>query len=651
MKKFARVFNIHIDTHFSEQIVLIRILFIVLIHGLIYVFIQPPWQHYDEPGHFEYAWLIANNTDFPAVNTVDFSIRREIAASMIEHQFFSGTSSPLPNLLDLDQPAWIGIPQVGDVPVYYWIAALPLRLFRSSDVALQLYSVRLISILMLVLTVFAVNGVAREITSRGHALRWALPLSLSLHPGFVELMTAANNDVGAVLFMSLFLWIAVRLLRRGFAWLDVSLLTLFASLALFTKSTVVVIVVIYPLVLLFLLVPRRYNRWLWYAIWLCFMVSPFALLTWSFPRHWYKLTPSNISHSIESSKALLGKNVFQVDAGALLTKTSLTQPILKATFDLFSDREMILGAWVWAELPDGQDKVEMSSPSFGTRLETVAHKVWITETPQFITQIYTIPADLPYLRITLSAPTQKNVRVYYDGVVLTGLDGIDPSMTPVFIDDSGVIGIWGSQPFINLIRNPSAEQRWFTIRPFLNRLVTYYETGNLVLSSLGDMQYSMSYYYNVVKGLGQTFIAQFGWGQIKLYWRPYVLIMLIVLGALPGTGFFLFHRRKHLPYHVVLLLGLALLGVWLPTVFRGLGVLYGETWMPSARYSYPAIIPTMLILVVGWLEWGKWLRSLFARFDSGAKLSNCLAPLGIAAFVGLDILAVYSVLQYWANLQ
>jgi hypothetical protein len=31
------------------------ILLLALIHGLLYVFIVPVWEHYDEPGNFEVA--------------------------------------------------------------------------------------------------------------------------------------------------------------------------------------------------------------------------------------------------------------------------------------------------------------------------------------------------------------------------------------------------------------------------------------------------------------------------------------------------------------------------------------------------------------------------------------------------------------------
>ena len=84
-----------------------------LIHGLLYVFLLPPWQHYDEPGHFEYAWLLANRLGLPSPGKYDQSMRREVAASMVEHAFFKYLDIR-PNLLDQNTPVWIGSSQTND---------------------------------------------------------------------------------------------------------------------------------------------------------------------------------------------------------------------------------------------------------------------------------------------------------------------------------------------------------------------------------------------------------------------------------------------------------------------------------------------------------------------------------------------------------
>ena len=61
---------------------------IACIHGLLYVFIVPAWQHYDEPAHLEYAWLIANKTPRPTEADVDRGMRLMFARSMAGTGFY-----------------------------------------------------------------------------------------------------------------------------------------------------------------------------------------------------------------------------------------------------------------------------------------------------------------------------------------------------------------------------------------------------------------------------------------------------------------------------------------------------------------------------------------------------------------------------------
>jgi hypothetical protein len=70
------------------------VLLIALCQALLYLLLLPPWQHYDEPTHFEYAWLIANRPGLPDVGDFDQRMRRDVAASMLEHQFFWNLPKP-----------------------------------------------------------------------------------------------------------------------------------------------------------------------------------------------------------------------------------------------------------------------------------------------------------------------------------------------------------------------------------------------------------------------------------------------------------------------------------------------------------------------------------------------------------------------------
>ena len=109
----------------SGQVLSIALVF-ALVHGLIYVFIVPPWQHYDEPNHFEYFWFIASRGVLPAPGDYDQDMRRAVAASMIENGFFKDLG-PAPNVNSEAEPIWIGgYSQLTNPPLYYILAALPL---------------------------------------------------------------------------------------------------------------------------------------------------------------------------------------------------------------------------------------------------------------------------------------------------------------------------------------------------------------------------------------------------------------------------------------------------------------------------------------------------------------------------------------------
>src|SRR5688500_2673432 len=86
------------------------VLVFALLNGLAYLFVVPPWQHYDEPTHYEYVRLIVDRNRLPAVGDVDYPLRREIAASMIETGFFNTLSRP--NWLADAGEIWIGVSEL-----------------------------------------------------------------------------------------------------------------------------------------------------------------------------------------------------------------------------------------------------------------------------------------------------------------------------------------------------------------------------------------------------------------------------------------------------------------------------------------------------------------------------------------------------------
>jgi len=108
-----------------------------------------------------------------------------------------------------------------------------------------------------------------------------------------------------------------------------------------------------------------------------------------------------------------------------------------------------------------------------------------------------------------------------------------------------------------------------------------------------------------------------------------------------GAGWAIWRRRHALPWEVLLLLGLALLGIWIPAVIRGIGSLFGWALIPAARYAYPVIIPTVLVLNVGWLEilrlFGQWLR-MAPKVQFAAYL---------LFFAALDALSILTIIRFY----
>src|SRR5438105_7409914 len=139
-------------------------------------------------------------------------MRRNVARSMLEHGFYRG----LRYVPDLQSDSIIDIgfsPLNYHPPLYYVIAGLPLRVFAEADVTAQLYAARLVSLLLFLSTIVAGYGCMRLLTPEGNMLRWLVPATMALLPGYVDIMTSVNNDVGATAAFSLVLWLCLSMMR------------------------------------------------------------------------------------------------------------------------------------------------------------------------------------------------------------------------------------------------------------------------------------------------------------------------------------------------------------------------------------------------------------------------------------------------------
>ena len=588
---------------------LVFALLLGLLNGLIFVFLVPPWQHYDEPNHFAYTWLIDHHPgSLPQPGESDPALGRAVVESMVANGFYNGMLNQ-PDTSSPDKPVQIeGYSQLDEPPFYYLIASLPMRLFNPLDVTTQLYAGRLASLFLYLLTILAAWGTARELTSSGNILRWLLPVTLALLPGFTDTMTALNNDVVAVAVFSWFVWGSIRLLKRGFSWVDFGWVVLSAALCIFTKNTALIAL---PLLFVVMLFTFLRNRWRWVAWALLaggLIAGLFLSISWSDAAFWFRSTSQLEPTRSANPQAVLGSQVIQINAGAEVTPPwlgPLFQPLPPQTGRDLLGKSVTLGVWMWASQP-----TQARTPVLNQAEHAFSQTVMVGTQPAFYAVQAILDRKHSHLWVSLDPldePSDTDVMIYYDGVVLAkGLRPIDQA--PNFSDSGAKQGDWGGRPFVNLLRNSSAQDAAPRIRSWVDdrgaQLLPDQNRPSLILASLLDWQGAGWYYKESVLRLMHTFWGKFGWGHVPLLGHnPYRLPNAFTLIAMAGTIWGLWRRRRKLPWEQVAFLGLVLAGVWIPTLVRGVGYIgFWHVYLPVARYAGPSIIPTALVLCLGWME-------------------------------------------------
>ena len=634
----------------SERARVMLVLMIGLCQGLLFLCLLPPWQHYDEPTHFEYAWLIANHNRLPHPGDEDQALRRDIAASMFAHNFF--WDIPKPVLLTDDRPIEIGITELLHPPAYYALASLPLRLVGHLDVTSQLYVARLVSLLLFLLTLGAAAGLMRELTPAGHMLRWIVPLGMALLPPFADIMTSVNNDVGAVAVFSLFLWGSVRAIRLGLNWRRLIWIFGTAVLAAFTKNTAAMALPLALLVVLIAIWTQRGWRWRWLATSVLGIgaITLVVCFSWGDAAYWYRSSdgaPQASATRVATAAAPVGAYALVIETPSSGENRFLISPLLAENVERLAGHTVTFGAWLWADRPGIVASLGLANKTTDMVWSSLTtHPISATTTPTFVAWTFEVPQQSTLLQLMVAAKDTSasagSPRLFADGAVV--VDGAySPSTPPIFDTPAAQGGLWVGRRFTNLMRNPAGESGWPRLRPWLDQALIKYihRSPSQAIMALLDLQR--------ITGVLVPYMAQpaldglvqsFAWGHVRLE-NPIWLYLarFVELAALCGALKWAFDRRARLPgtlWPALIFLGLVGLLVWGNTIFRPLPML-GEMYVvPATRYTFPAMIVTALGFLGGW--WGLWPE----RYRQ-------LATLGLIA--GVVVLDIVSILTIWSFYQ
>jgi hypothetical protein len=633
-----------------ERQTLVAILVLALIHGLVYVFLVPPWQHYDEPNHFEYVWLVAFRPGLPQPGDFDQSMQREVAQSMLDHGFFNELEYRPDLNPPADKPIWIGqYQQLGQPPLYYLVTSIPVRLLGLDDVTSQLYIARCVSLFFLLITVWISWGLTVEITPSGHPLRILVPLSLAMIPGFVDAMTALNSDAAAITVFSFFLWGCVRLIQRGFSIVDFIWTLIATVLAYLTKNTAYIALILFPVVIILaVLIKTKWRRWVWGVAALLGVLGIIVIFRWGEADLWYRLTNQNLPLRVESQKAPHGDHALciEINPGDSQRFTQTNQLLPVEFVNEIRGESYTLGAWIWASSPT---IIRLPIIRDLNGIQSTSNQIEVGTDPEFYVVRGTIPSNSQRVWVGL-VPLVKDKTsptvICYDSVVLTL--GERPAGFPPEINDlSAKGGQWGTEGFQNLVRNGSFEESGIGIRPWAEELGTKFlpDKGrpSLILYSLMDLSSSEWYYRSTFYRLGRTFWGKFGWGHVPLLGhKPYRILGIFTGIGLVGAVIALWRNRRTFPWDVLILFGIVLFVVWGMTWVRGSLYIFYNPFFPVARYAYPVIIPTMFLLNLGWFQVLEFIRRWFTL----PRLSEIVIYAGL--MIILDVIAIASVISYYS---
>jgi hypothetical protein len=192
----------------------------VLVRGLLWLAVVPPWQGPDEPGHFEYIGLIDRLGRIPSLRP-NVEIVPELTIAINDsayeqrfEQFHPGTNIHFNSAQD---PPWMTGPREAGYqrPTYYLLALPIYQALNGHSILTQYYAVALLSVLLGVTTVLASVGAVHAVLPGNPWALAAVPLLVAFWPTQSHMLTRITNDNLATAAAALAFWMGALVLRNG----------------------------------------------------------------------------------------------------------------------------------------------------------------------------------------------------------------------------------------------------------------------------------------------------------------------------------------------------------------------------------------------------------------------------------------------------
>lgn len=228
---------------------LIWLVFLVIIRGLLYLSIFPPFLAPDEPAHYEAIRIIGQVNHWPTYQVYQTTPMHPEMSSVFE-QFriwlLVGLNAPVDGLgaagpLFIDyyaaQVAGSQV-QAGSYLMLYHAGLAPfLSVLKTYDLTTQVYLLRLISVVIASASVVVVWITVRTLFPKQRLYALGVTTFIVFWPMHTHVTASINTDTLAELIGSLYFLVLVFVYRDGVSGLRVALIAALLGLALLTKPT------------------------------------------------------------------------------------------------------------------------------------------------------------------------------------------------------------------------------------------------------------------------------------------------------------------------------------------------------------------------------------------------------------------------------
>jgi len=288
-----------------------------LVHGLVYLSLIPPWQGADEPLHFESARLLAEYWRPLRPGDGLPEVRQAILDSM--YQFRSGdflrfTNSP-PTLEQYESTFFYDKDYVlTRFSLAYVPYAIAVRPFRDQSVTLQLYIMRLVSVIWGASVVVMAFETAHLVAPHSPWFALGTAWFVLFLPQHAHVTASVSDGNLAELTASITIYLLTKMMTAGLHWRQVVLSIVLALVSALTKATALFLIPLVTVIVLARAPERREHglqiREWWKGLLALFLIAALgAALLSSYQMNfiWQKIGPNldNLARLGRSLAALI----------------------------------------------------------------------------------------------------------------------------------------------------------------------------------------------------------------------------------------------------------------------------------------------------------------------------------------------------------